>query len=440
MTGGLGQRAQGLQRLGAQEVALLGGGFGHLAVLVGGLGDQGAQGFAAGGGGLSDVLGRGSGLGQDFRQLGLLALHLGGEVFLFGAQRHSHGDERRALFGEAFLDRADLVADACAGGLQASGLTRQVFTGDSRRIGGVAGGGGEISGARCQRGFGLADLGFGQVRGFGHHACLTADGILHLGYLGAQRVGHMAQFGAFSADGAGEFRHGAGGRGGGFHQLRGLRGQNFAQRPQLVAGLGRGVDGGVDLTADHLHRRTRAGGRQGGGSQHVLGGGPGVTYLGAELQALVQHACGGPQNADGPNGPGGQQGERERREGQRLNALGVAREESQRDRGPKHRDDGGDRIGHLRCLHLGRRRQKLCPQAGLCAVRQLLARFPALAQVEREGVTVWRRRRDLGHGRWARRRDIQVRVRLCIDQLGADSLGGRGLRSGPNGRFPAVPT
>ena len=49
--------------------------------------------------------------------------------------------------GQALLDHPDLFADADAGGFQAGGLARQVFTGHPGGVGGVAGGGGEVGGA-----------------------------------------------------------------------------------------------------------------------------------------------------------------------------------------------------------------------------------------------------------------------------------------------------
>ena len=97
------------------------------------------------------------------------ALGEGCEVLLLGAQGVGDGDQRGALLGEAVLQRAHLVADAAAGGLQPADLAAEILGGDARDVDRFAGGGGEVGGAGRQRGLGLAQLGLGEVGRLGDH-------------------------------------------------------------------------------------------------------------------------------------------------------------------------------------------------------------------------------------------------------------------------------
>ncbi len=113
-----------------------------------------------GGGGLVaaqiDVVGGGAGLRQMIQKLGALALDLGREVFLIGAQGIGGRDQGGALLAQAFLNGLNLFGDAGAGRLQPQGLAGQIVGGGAGGFLGFVGGGGQIGGAGGQGGLGLA--------------------------------------------------------------------------------------------------------------------------------------------------------------------------------------------------------------------------------------------------------------------------------------------
>ena len=172
-------------------VEIVGLTLGHLdqgtELVCGGL-DQIAQRLGSDGGGLDHF---GAGRAHDrqlFGQLRPLALDLGREVFLIGAQRIGGGHERGALLPQPLLDRLDLFGDAGSGVFEAQGLAGQIVGGCPGGFLGFSGGGGHIGSSGSQGRFSLSKLGLGQVRGLDHHARLAVNHFQHMGGLSLQRA------------------------------------------------------------------------------------------------------------------------------------------------------------------------------------------------------------------------------------------------------------
>ena len=193
-------------------------------------------------------------------KLGGAAFGQGGEVLLLGAQGVGDSDQRRALLGEAVLQRPHLVADADAGGLQPADLAAEILGGDSRRVHRLAGRGGQVGGPRRQRRLGLAQLGLGQVGGFRHHPRLPIDRVGHRRGPGVEGDGQGVELTPLAAERFHQVDRGARGAGGGVGQLLGLLRQGFLQPHQLFAGLVGHLGGGGDLEPHGFHHLARLGG------------------------------------------------------------------------------------------------------------------------------------------------------------------------------------
>ncbi|MND81317.1 hypothetical protein D3C80_731080 [compost metagenome] len=336
--------------------------------------DLGLQGVADVAAGLVELAGGAAGQGQLLGELGALALDLGREVFLIGAQGVGGGDQRGALLAQAFLDRLDLFGDARAGGFQTQGLAGQVVGGGAGGVLGLAGGGGQIGGAGGQSGFGLAQLGLGQVGGVHHHPRLALDGVDDAGGLTVQLHAEGAHLLALAAQLIGQATGGAARALGGFIQTNGFLGQGLAQQGHVVAGALGGQGGLIDVAAQagqHLSSLVRRqGGRADQGFGHVAGAAGFLRQAGALTHGVRQHdgQTGRGQGDQGVNGqtqrlqldrarseligePGGDAADPQGR-GQTGDQIGVAagfqRGCAARSKGSRRRgvlDHGGGRVG-----------------------------------------------------------------------------------------------
>ncbi|MNQ76219.1 hypothetical protein D3C85_910480 [compost metagenome] len=351
------------------------------AELIGGGLDLGLDGGADVAAGLVQLAGGAAGQGQLLGELGALALDLGREVFLIGAQGVGGGDERGALLAQAFLDRLDLFGDAGSGGFQTQGLAGQVVGGGASGVLGLVGGGGQVGGAGGQGGLGFAQLGLGQIRGVHHHARLTLDGVDDAGGLAVQLHAQGAHLLTLAAQLVGQTAGHATCAVGGFVEADGFLNQGFAQQAHVVAGALGGQSRLIDVAAQRGQHLTRLMGGQGGRADQGLGHVAGASGLEGQVGALTdgvgQHdgQTGGGQGDQGVNGqPQGLQRHRARTEligepggdaadpqgrGHAGDQIGVAAGTCDGgatagrrggDRGGRRRliDDGGRRIGRNR--------------------------------------------------------------------------------------------
>ncbi len=367
--GGFGQRAQGLQRAGGQQVAL---GLGHLGRFLGlahgRIGEVGQRTGRRAGRfvQIGDAVG---GMGQDLGQLDALGLDHHREVLVVRPDLVGGQHQRRALVGEGVLHRADLVADAERGGLQAGGLAGQVVAGGLGGLGRFPGGGGEVGRAGGQRRFGLADLGLGEVGRLRDHAGLAGDRLADLARAVAERPGQvphaLALAGKALADGPGGV-DGALGQGG---QPAGLFGEGLVQGHEVGPGLGGDFGQGDDLLAHTGGGGVGLGGAQDGGLEDLLGQGVGARRAHGDVQALAHGEGRDPEEGDRDQGEDRQQrqavGLQLHRAQRELVADGV-----DRDHRPEHGGGAGQAVDQSRRAFLGRgqargRRQRLGRQRGL---------------------------------------------------------------------------